>query len=206
MSNKITSKNIVFQDGKVSRDDRLSLQGHHGCVIWLTGLSGSGKSTIASLLEEKIIRDGFLAYVLDGDNIRHGLNRDLGFSVEDRNENIRRIGEVSALFAQAGVIVICSFISPYILGRQAARNASGDSKFIEVFLDIPLNECEKRDPKGLYKKARAGEISDFTGVDAPYEQPESAELALKTHQMTPTECSERVYSYLQQQGIFIKAK
>lgn len=206
MPDNITSKNIVFQDGKTTRDDRVALQGHLGCVIWITGLSGSGKSTIATLLEEKLIRNGSLAYVLDGDNVRHGLNRDLGFSAEDRGENIRRIGEISALFAQAGLIVICSFISPYASGRQGAREASGDSKFIEVFLDTPLSECEKRDPKGLYKKVRAGEISNFTGVDAPYEQPVSAELALKTHQMTPVECSERIFSYLRDQGIFVKDK
>ena len=198
--------NLTWHFGKVTDQDRQVLLGHAGCVVWLTGLSGSGKSTIAHLLEEKLIRCGYLSFVLDGDNVRHGLNNDLGFSPEDRKENIRRIGEVASLFKNAGVIAITAFISPYITDRQIARNSAEDCGFIEVFLDTPVQVCEKRDPKGLYKKVRAGEISDFTGIDSPYERPENSEIILKTHQMPPKECAEIVFSYLQQQGILLKKK
>ncbi len=188
----------------VSSAARQAILGHHGYVVWLTGLSGSGKSTIASLLEKQLISGGYLAYVLDGDNVRHGLNRDLGFTEEDRTENIRRIGEVAALFASAGVIVISSFISPYIAGRHAARQTVGNNMFVEVFLDTPLNECEKRDPKGLYRKARAGEISNFTGVDAPYENPEDPELILETHKLSPSQSVEIIKNYLKSKGVIKK--
>ncbi len=204
MPKQVKSTNITWHRSAVSGAARQAILGHHGCVVWLTGLSGSGKSTIASLLEEQLISSSYLAYVLDGDNVRHGLNRDLGFSAEDRTENIRRIGEVAALFAHAGVIAISSFISPYIAGRQAARRLAGNNMFIEVFLDTPLSECEKRDPKGLYRKARAGEITDFTGVDAPYEIPRDPELILETHKLSPGQSVETIIDYLKSKGVVKK--
>ena len=149
-------------------------------MVWLTGLSGAGKSTLATAVEAALIRAGHAACVLDGDNLRHGLNADLGFSPEDRRENIRRAGEVAALFADAGLIVIAAFISPYRAGREAAREAIGAARFLEVFLDAPLAVCERRDPKGLYRRARAGEIAEFTGISAPYEPPEAPALTLDT--------------------------
>lgn len=190
------ASNLTLHTSRVEPADRQALLGQHGCVIWLTGLSGSGKSTIACALEERLIRSGHLTYILDGDNIRHGLNSDLGFSAQDREENIRRIGQVAALFADAGVIVIVAFISPYIKDRQAARQAAGQRRFFEVYLDVPLQECEKRDPKGLYKKARAGEISEFTGLDAPYEHPEKPELVIDTARLTPPEAVEKIVQML----------
>ena len=156
----------------------------HGCVVWLTGLSGSGKTTIAHLLAQELTDAGRPAYVLDGDRLRTGLNSDLGFSAADRAENIRRAGHVAALFADAGIVAIAAFISPYRRGRDAARAAAA-GRFLEVHLDAPLEECERRDTKGLYKRARAGEISDFTGVSAPYEAPENPELRIDTSTVTP---------------------
>ena len=167
--------------GLVSAADRQQLLNQKGATIWLTGLSGSGKSTIAKQLEQSLMGLGHLCYILDGDNIRHGLNRDLGFSMEDRRENIRRIAEVAALMNDAGVIVITSFISPYISDRAAAREVIGDESFVEVFVDTAIEVCEERDPKGLYKKARDGEIQQFTGISDPYEAPQDAELTLKQH-------------------------
>jgi adenylylsulfate kinase len=157
-----------------------------GATLWFTGLSGSGKSTVACALEEVLIERGHLAYRLDGDNVRVGINKNLGFSAEDRKENIRRIGEVAKLFVDAGVIVLSSFISPYRADRQVARDTheTANLPFVEIFVDCPLEEAEKRDPKGLYKKARAGEIKNFTGIDDPYESPLVPELHLKTHEMT----------------------
>jgi len=190
------STNIRWQESKVTAEQREELVGQKGCVIWLTGFSGSGKSTIASLLEEHFIQSGHLAFVLDGDNVRHGLNSDLDFSPDDRNENIRRVGQVAALFCQSGVITIVSFISPYASGREAARKAAGAGRFIEVYLDTPLDVCEKRDAKGLYKKARAGEISDFTGIDAPYQVPEKPELVIETDKMGPQESAAVILDYL----------
>jgi adenylyl-sulfate kinase len=154
--------------------------GNKGAVVWLTGLSGSGKSTIAKALEEQVFKIGCNAYILDGDNVRHSLNADLGFSDEDREENIRRVGAVAALFADAGIITIVSFISPFEIGRQRARQLVGQDRFFEVFLDVPLKVCEKRDPKGLYRKARDGQIAKFTGIDSPYEQPSNPELIINT--------------------------
>lgn len=206
MKKETKSSNISWQKGKVSVNDREVLLGQRGCVVWLTGLSGSGKSTIASLLEEHLIRSGHLAFVLDGDNVRHGLNDDLGFSSEDRAENIRRIGEVAALFSQAGAITIVSFISPYIAGRKAGRKFVGDGRFIEVYLDTPLEECERRDTKGLYKMARSGEISNFTGIDAPYEVPKNPELVLRTQQVSPQECVEAILDCLGKRGMFAGPK
>ena len=194
--------NITWHHGNVTQCDRETILGQKGCVIMLTGLSGSGKSTIAYLLEKKLIDKGKLAFVLDGDNVRHGLNSDLGFSSEDRVENIRRIGQVAALFASSGVITITSFISPYIEGRKAARQAAKDSRFFEVYLDVPLKECENRDPKGLYKKARSGQIAEFTGIDSVYEKPESPDLRLQTNILKPDQCVELIISKLQDEKIF----
>jgi len=177
------STNITLVAHAVSERERWRLYGHRGGVLWLTGLSGSGKSTLAFELERRLFATGYRAYVLDGDNIRHGLSADLGFSPTDRTENIRRVGEVAALFAGAGMVVITAFISPYRSDRASARKA-GKSGFHEIFLNADLAVCEKRDPKGLYKKARRGEISEFTGVTAPYEAPESPELTIDTGAMT----------------------
>ncbi len=182
----------------------MELLGQRGCVVWLTGLSGSGKSTIGFALEERLVRDGHAAYVLDGDNIRHGLNGDLGFSPEDREENIRRIGEVAALFADAGLITISAFISPYRRDRDRARAAAGEGRFVEVFVDAPVEICERRDPKGLYVKARAGEIKDFTGVSAPYEPPLSPEVVLETQNKTVDECVDDILGYLTGSGILVR--
>ena len=174
------SKNIVRDEGATTRADRERILGQRGCVVWFTGLSGSGKSTVARAVEEHLAKQGRLVYVLDGDNVRHGLCADLGFSPEDRNENIRRIGHVAALFADAGAIVLSAFISPYRADRQLARDAVGEGDFLEVFIDADLATCESRDPKGLYKKARAGEIAEFTGITAPYEAPEAPALVIPT--------------------------
>jgi len=195
------SQNIVKSDSLVSADDRQKLLGQHGATIWLTGLSGSGKSTIANQLEKDLIEQGHLCYILDGDNVRHGLNRDLGFSMEDRKENIRRIGEVAALMNDTGVIVITSFISPYISDRAAAREVVGDESFIEVFVDTPLEVCEQRDPKGLYKKARSGEIPQFTGISDPYEAPQDAEITLPTEELSPESASEMIIDDLRGRGL-----
>jgi adenylylsulfate kinase len=174
------SENIVWHQTTVSKEERESINGHKGCTVWLTGLSGSGKSTLANLLEKALWERGVRSYVLDGDNVRHGLNKDLGFSPEDRTENIRRIGEVAKLFTEAGVINSTAFISPYRADRDLVREIMNDGDFIEVMVDCDLDECEKRDPKGLYKKARAGEIPEFTGISAPYEAPEKPELTINT--------------------------
>jgi len=195
------SQNIVKSDSLVSADERQKLLGQHGATIWLTGLSGSGKSTIAQQLEKELIAQGHLCYILDGDNVRHGLNRDLGFSMEDRKENIRRIAEVAALMNDAGVIVISSFISPYISDRADAREVIGDESFIEVFVDTPIEVCEQRDPKGLYKKARTGEIQQFTGVSDPYEAPQDAEITLPTEELAPAEAANMIIDDLKGRGI-----
>lgn len=172
--------NITWHKGAVTREDRERLLNQQGAVIWYTGLSGSGKSTLAHAVEEKLFETGHISYVLDGDNIRHGLNKNLGFSPEDREENIRRIGEVSKLFADTGVIAMTAFISPYRSDRDKARSLVEAGKFIEIYVKVPLDVAEQRDPKGLYKKARAGEIKEFTGIDAPYEEPLNPELTIDT--------------------------
>lgn len=182
------SKNISWTRGKVTTDDRARQNQHSGCVVWLTGLSAAGKSTIATELERELFSQGKHAFVLDGDNMRHGLCADLAFSPEDRKENIRRIGEVARLFVEAGFVCITAFISPYRSDRDLARRIAPEGKFIEVFLNAPVEVCAQRDPKGLYAKARAGEIKDFTGVSAPYEPPLNPELELRTDKMTLPEC------------------
>ena len=195
------SQNIVRSDSLVSIEDRQKLLGQRGATIWLTGLSGSGKSTVARQLEKDLTDQGHLCYILDGDNVRHGLNRDLGFSMEDRKENIRRIAEVAALMNEAGVIVITSFISPYISDRADAREVIGDDSFIEVFVDTPIEICEQRDPKGLYKKARSGEIQQFTGISDPYEAPQDAEITLPTEDLVPAEAANMIIDDLKARGL-----
>ena len=177
------SKNITRVEHRVSTNDREKRNRHKGAVLWFTGLSGAGKSTLAIALEEALFKRGFQVYVLDGDNVRTGLASDLGFSHEDRTENIRRVGEVAALFAHAGIICISAFISPYREDRAIARRAAGE-KFYEVYVAADLATCEQRDPKGLYKKARAGEIQDFTGISAPYQAPTSPEVVIDTNKET----------------------
>jgi bifunctional enzyme CysN/CysC len=183
------SKNIFWSEGKITRRERAAQMGHRGAVIWFTGLSGAGKSTIAQALERDLFRRGIHTYVLDGDNVRHGLNSNLGFAPEDRVENIRRVSEVAKLMADSGVVVVTAFISPYRMDRQRAREIAleGRAEFIEVFVDAPLEVCEARDPKSLYKKARAGEIREFTGIDAPYESPEDPEIVVHTDRQTVEE-------------------
>ena len=170
-------------------------------MIWFTGLSGSGKSTLAHAVEEKLFEAGHISYVLDGDNIRHGLNKNLGFSPEDREENIRRIGEVSKLFADAGVIAMTAFISPYRADRDKARALVEEGRFVEVFVKVPLDVAESRDPKGLYKKARAGEIKEFTGIDAPYEEPANAEVIVDTSEHSLEDSRDIVLDFLKKKGI-----
>lgn len=191
------SKHITWHDGTVTRADREKLLGQKGVVIWMTGLPAAGKSTIACILEAMLHERGRLAYRLDGDNIRHGLNRNLGFSAEDRAENIRRIGEVARLFADAGLIVITSFISPYRKDRDAVRANFPPGEFIEVYVNVSLATAEQRDPKGLYKKARAGQLKGFTGIDDPYEPPENAEIVIDTEQLTAEEAAGRILELLE---------
>lgn len=200
---KQVATNITWHEGHVDRAQRYNLLKQNGATIWFTGLSGSGKSTVAYTVEHALIERGRLAYVLDGDNIRHGLNKNLGFSPEDRTENIRRIGEVAKLFADTGVVTFTSFISPYRGDRDLVRKIHEDGKlpFIEVYVKASVEVCETRDPKGLYKKARAGEIKEFTGISAPYEEPLKPELVLESGQLTPQDCAVRVIALLTERGI-----
>jgi adenylylsulfate kinase len=199
------SDNITWHAGQVERSDREALVGQRGVTIWLTGLSGSGKSTIAVAAEHELVKRGHLSYVLDGDNIRHGLNSNLGFSPEDRTENIRRIGEVAKLFTESGVIVMASFISPYRADRDAVRALMPSGDFLEVLVDASLETCEGRDVKGLYKKARAGEIPEFTGISAPYEAPENPELVLDTNVQSLEESVGVLIDHLEAKGYFAAA-
>lgn len=191
--------NITWHDAQTTRQQINQLLGHKSAVLWLTGLSGAGKSTIAMALQKKLLDENRLAYVLDGDNVRHGLNKDLGFSAEDRKENIRRVGEVAKLFADAGIITMVSLISPYAEDRNIARNLIQEN-FIETHITCPMEICEKRDPKGLYKKARQGEIKNFTGVSAPYEMPENPELTLDTSILNINESVEKIHEFLKSKG------
>jgi adenylylsulfate kinase len=199
----IKATNITWHEGHVSREERAALLRQKGATLWFTGLSGSGKSTIAFTLEHALVQQGRLAYVLDGDNIRHGLNKNLGFSAADREENIRRIGEVAKLFADCGVITMASFISPYRKDRDTVRelHAAGDLPFVEIFLNTPIATCEQRDPKGLYKKARAGQLKNFTGIDDPYEAPLHPELIIDATGTSPQEASVRILQHLEKQGL-----
>ena len=195
--------NVHWHGGEINRPERAQLLGHGGATLWFTGLSGSGKSTIAVAVEQALYQRGVLVYRLDGDNIRLGINKNLGFSAEDRAENIRRVGEVSKLFVDGGVIVLSSFISPYLVDRQIVRelHEADNMPFIEVFVDCSLDAAEKRDPKGLYKKARAGEIKNFTGIDDPYEAPEAPEVHLHTDQQSLAEEVEHLLELLEKQGL-----
>lgn len=193
------AENVVWHNMKITREEREELLNQKGWVLWFTGLSGSGKSTIANEVEVALHRLDKLTYSLDGDNLRHGLNKDLGFSLEDRKENIRRVGEVSKLFADAGVITLCTFISPTIAERDQVRNLVGD-RFVEIYVACPLEVCEQRDPKQLYAKARRGEIKQFTGIDSPYEAPVNAEIVLESHNQTLQESVAQVLKYLKERG------
>ena len=195
------SKNIVWHHGKLTPEARKAKLGQKGAVVWFTGLSASGKSTVAREVELALVENGINAYVLDGDNIRHGLNSNVGFSPEDRKENIRRIGEVAKLFCEGNVVTLTAFISPYKSDRDLARKLVPAGQFFEVFCDAGLEVCEQRDPKGLYKKARAGEIPEFTGISAPYEAPDQAEMVLKTGQESLEESTRRVLELLSERGI-----
>ncbi|MFO0839030.1 MAG: adenylyl-sulfate kinase [Phycisphaerae bacterium] len=200
---KQVATNITWHHGHVDRAQRYAALRQQGATIWFTGLSGSGKSTIAYTVEHALVERNHLAYVLDGDNIRHGLNKNLGFSPEDRTENIRRIGEVAKLFADTGVITMTSFISPYRADRDLVRKIHDEGKlpFIEVYVRVPVEVCETRDPKGLYKKARAGELKEFTGISAPYEEPLKPELILDNVNMSVQEAAAKVLEYLDSRGL-----
>ncbi|MBM3970018.1 MAG: adenylyl-sulfate kinase [Planctomycetes bacterium] len=192
--------NVTWHDHSVTREERYKLMGHKGCILWFTGLSACGKSTIANAVDRKLHDSGVHTFVLDGDNIRMGLNKNLGFSAEDRAENIRRIGEVAKLFADAGVITATAFISPYLADRDKVRALMGQGGFIEVYVNASLETCEARDPKGLYKKARAGEIKSFTGISDPYEAPVNPELVLDSNTKGIEELSNEVIAYLKSSG------
>ena len=190
--------NITWHEGAITRDDRQRLLKQKGVTLWFTGLSASGKSTIAALVEKQLLDRGHLAYRLDGDNIRHGLNRNLGFSAEDRAENIRRIGEVAKLFTDAGLIVLVSFISPYKKDRDAVRSMMPAADFVEIHVKVSLETAARRDPKGLYKKAMAGELKNFTGVDDPYEPPDRPEIVIDTEACTAEQAKEQILLFLEQ--------
>lgn len=193
--------NITWYNDSITSTDRERLLNQKGAVLWFTGLSASGKSTLANAVEEKLFELGQLTYILDGDNIRHGLNKDLGFSPDDREENIRRIGEVSKLFCDAGVISMTAFISPYRKDRDQARALVAEGRFVEIYVKVSLEIAEQRDPKGLYKKARAGEIKEFTGISAPYEEPTNAELIVDTGNLNLKESVQVVIDYLKKNEI-----
>ncbi|MFQ5666973.1 MAG: adenylyl-sulfate kinase [Candidatus Binatia bacterium] len=201
----VKSKHVVWHAGTVTKADREAVTGHKACTIWLTGLPASGKSTLAVALEKALWDRDVHAYVLDGDNIRHGLNKDLGFSPADRNENIRRIGEVAKLFTLAGMVNITAFISPYRADRDQVRRIMEDGQFVEVYVECPVEECARRDPKGHYKKARAGEIREFTGITAPYEVPLHPEIVVRTDRESEGECLGRILSYLESNGYVPRA-
>lgn len=190
------SPNTVWHRSSITKLDRQRLNGHKSCVLWFTGLSGSGKSTIANAVEEKLHELGVHTYLLDGDNVRHGLSKDLGFKKKDRVENIRRIGEVAKLFVDGGVIVLSAFISPYRADRQQVRSILPDEEFIEIFVNCPLDVCEQRDPKGLYKKARSGEIKNFTGINDPYEEPMNPEVVINSNVESIENAVEKIIQYL----------
>ncbi|WP_132747200.1 adenylyl-sulfate kinase [Scopulibacillus darangshiensis] len=191
-------RNITWHNTNVTKQHRQLLHGHKSPILWFTGLSGSGKSTIANLLEQNLHKYRKSTYLLDGDNIRHGLNSDLSFNSEDRKENIRRIGEVAKLFVDSGIITLVSFISPYKADRKIVRNLVQDKEFIEIYIKCPLDICEQRDPKGLYKRARKGEIKNFTGISSPYEKPEDPEIILETEKETKETAVDKIIKYLKE--------
>ncbi|MGP7816656.1 adenylyl-sulfate kinase [Niallia sp. 01092] len=197
------STNITWHDQAVTKQQRREKNKHHSYVLWFTGLSGSGKSTVANAVAKRLFDDQVSSYVLDGDNIRFGINKDLGFSEEDRTENIRRIGEVSKLFVDSGQVVLTAFISPFQEDRDNVRKLLEDNEFIEIYVKCSLEACEKRDPKGLYEKARQGIIKDFTGISSPYEEPKNPELTIDTEKYSIKECVEQIVQYLQGQQYYI---
>jgi len=197
----VTNNNISWHDHSVKKVDRRDLKKHRSCAIWFTGLSGSGKSTLANALEAKLLESNVHTYLLDGDNVRHGLNQDLGFSDADRTENIRRISEVAKLFVDSGTIVMTAFISPFQEGRDFCRSILGQNEFIEIFVRCPLEVCESRDTKGLYKKAREGIIKEFTGISSPYEEPKSPELVVDTSKLSVEESIEKIHQFLKKKEI-----
>ena len=201
----IKAENIVWHTQTLSKGERGTLKHQRPCILWFTGLSGAGKSTVANALEQALYARGYHTYLLDGDNVRHGLNKNLGFSADDREENIRRIGEVAKLFVDGGTIVLTAFISPYRRDREQVRELVDDGEFIEVFVDTPLDVCEDRDPKGLYKKARAGEIKHFTGIDDPYEAPDQPEITLRTDKNSIEESVVQIMEELAERG-YLKVK
>ena len=198
---KKSSTNVTWQERRLCKEDYRLRNGHRSLVLWFTGLSGSGKSTLAHLVEERLFAKGRYTYLLDGDNVRHGINGDLGFTEADRRENIRRIGEVAKLFVDAGVIVLAAFISPYREDRDRVRALFAPGEFIEIHVDCQLDICEQRDPKGLYRKARAGELPDFTGIDSPYEEPLSPELTVETGELDVEGSVDRVLEYLDRHAL-----
>lgn len=204
MTEPSKSSNTVWHHATVTRQRRADLNKHRSVVLWFTGLSGAGKSTLAHALEENLYQRGYHTFVLDGDNVRHGLCGDLGFSEADRIENIRRVGEIAKLFLEAGVIVLTAFISPFRADRDKVRNLLGNQDFIEIYCECPLSVCEERDVKGLYRKARKGEIKEFTGISSPYEEPEQAELSINTASQSIEAGVEQILTYLIQRGIFEK--
>jgi adenylylsulfate kinase len=195
------STNVVWHEQSLTKDDRRKQNRHNSFVIWFTGLSGSGKSTLANALASRLFHDDVRNYVLDGDNVRHGLNKDLGFSEEDRTENIRRIGEVAKLFVDSGQVVLTAFISPFQADRKLVRDLLDEKEFIEVYVKCSIDTCEERDPKGLYVKARQGLIKDFTGINSPYEEPESPEIVVESDRTTVEESVEQVIQYLKQKEL-----
>ena len=203
MAREIKSTNITRTEGDVDHEARVARNGHKAAILWFTGLSGSGKSTLAQAVEKALFQRRCHTYILDGDNVRFGLNRDLGFSPEDRTENIRRISEVAKLMMDSGTICLTAFISPYRSDRQGARGITPEGRFIEVYCKCSLEECERRDPKGLYKKARAGEIPEFTGISAPYEEPEQGEIVVETDKHSVRECADQIVDYLRDANILV---
>lgn len=193
---KEKDKNIIWHHSAITKEDRQRLHGHKSMMVWLTGLSGSGKSTIANELQHELFNRGISVYLLDGDNLRYGINQNLSFSFEDRKENIRRTAETGKLFVDAGIIVLAALISPFAEDRMNARSIFGPEEFIEVFIKCPIAECERRDPKGLYKKARKGEIKEFTGIDQPYEEPRNPELVIDTSTVPLEQAVKTLLSYL----------
>ena len=197
--------NIVWHSGRISREQRSAIKVQNPCLLWFTGLSGSGKSTIANAVDEFLHKEGYHTYVLDGDNIRHRLNRDLGFSDADRVENIRRIGEVSHLFVDAGLIVLSASISPFTADRDMVRKMVGENEFIEIYVNTPMETCERRDPKGLYRKVRAGKINSFTGINSSYEPPSQPNIKINTKEMSVLQCVRNVVAYLEENGMIHKS-